>query len=356
MDTFNHAETPGRPPAPGAGAKRRGQQPPAAGPQPPERAFDMSGRRVLVTGASAGIGAAIALRLAAAGAAVAAVSRSGRSPAATDDRPSAAGLAESAERHADADPHVRRPRQPSAAGLAESAERLQPSAQEGLQGGGPTGVGRSGVGRSGAGAGSVAPVSADLSEPSQLDAVVDRAAAACGGGLDTVVNNAGRGDWLPLAALDRDYFDGLVGLNLWAPLRICQLAHPYLAAAPGDAAVVMIGSVDAVRPSAGGAVYGATKAGLAAVAVALAKEWAPDGIRVTQVNPGLIDTPMAAGVVAELAESGRSINIAGRPGRPEEIAALVHYLVAPAGRFATGASFRVDGGAVALGPFDRREG
>ena len=46
------------------------------------------------------------------------------------------------------------------------------------------------------------------------------------------------------------------------------------------------------------------------------------------------------------------MNIAGRAGEPDEIAALVHYLVAPAGRFATGASFRLDGGAVALGPFD----
>ena len=57
----------------------------------------------------------------------------------------------------------------------------------------------------------------------------------------------------------------------------------------------MIGSVDAVRPSAGGAVYGATKAGLVAVTVALAKEWRPDGIRVTQVDPVLVDSPWPPG-------------------------------------------------------------
>ena len=165
------------------------------------------------------------------------------------------------------------------------------------------------------------------------------------------MNNAGRGDWLPLDQLNREYFDGLVGLNLWAPLRLCQLAQPYLAAGD-DSAVVMIGSVDAVRPSAGGAIYGATKAGLAAVTVALAKEWRADGIRVTQVDPGIVDTPMAADAIRELSTAGISVNIAGRAGEPDEIAALVHYLVAPAGRFATGASFRLDGGAVALGPFD----
>ena len=237
-----------------------------------------------MTGASAGIGAAIAARLAGAGASVVAVSRSGQVPEVE---------------------------------------------------------------------GSVHPLVADLSDTEAVDGVIDEAVSELGG-LDILVNNAGRGDWLPLGEMNRQYFDGLVGLNLWAPLRLCQLAHRYLAAGD-DSAVVMIGSVDAVRPSAGGAVYGATKAGLAAVTVALAKEWRADGIRVTQVDPGMVDTPMAAGVIAELTAAGVSVNIAGRAGQPDEIAALVHYLVAPAGRFATGVSFRLDGGAVALGPFDMVE-
>ena len=247
-----------------------------------DAAFDLSGRRAVVTGASAGIGAAIALRFAGAGADVVAVSRSGRAPSGAPD--------------------------------------------------------------------SVHALAADLSDADAVDEVIDAAVGRLGG-LDILVNNAGRGDWLPLGEVERAYFDGLVGLNLWAPLRLCQLAHRHLAASD-DAAVVMIGSVDAVRPSAGGAVYGATKAGLGAVTVALAKEWRADNIRVTQVNPGLIDTPMASEVVAALSESGRSINIAGRAGHADEVAALVHYLVAPSGRFANGVSFRLDGGAVALGPFD----
>ena len=243
--------------------------------------FDLTGKRAVVTGASAGIGAAIAVQLTDAGADVVAVSRSGRAPEA--ERP-------------------------------------------------------------------IRPLVADLSDPGAVDMVIPAAVEVLGG-LDILVNNAGRGDWLPFVDLDRAYFDGLVGLNLWAPLRLCQLAHPHLASVD-DAAVVMIGSVDAVRPSAGGAVYGATKAGLGAVAVALAKEWRFDGIRVTQIDPGLVDTAMAAGVITELDATGMSVNIVGRAGKPDEIAALVHYLVAPAGRFATGVSFRLDGGAVALGPFD----
>ena len=62
----------------------------------------------------------------------------------------------------------------------------------------------------------------------------------------------------------------------------------------------------------------------------------PDGIRVTQVDPGIVDTPMAAAIIRGLSEAGASVNIAGRAGEPDAIAALVHYLVAPAGRFANG--------------------
>ncbi len=238
-------------------------------------AFELEGRRALVTGASTGIGAAIAARLAGAGAAVVGVSRSGRAPD------------------------------------------------------------------------GVAAIAADLAVPQQLESAVDEAVERLSG-LDILVNNAGTADFVALADLDRDRFDTMVELNLWAPLRLCQLAHRHLAQST-DAAVVMVGSVDAERPSAGAAVYGATKAGLRAAVVALAKEWAPDGIRVTQVDPGLVDTPLAADTIANL---DRAVNIVGRPGTPEEIAGLVHYLVAPAGRFATGTSYRVDGGALALGPYD----
>ena len=172
------------------------------------------------------------------------------------------------------------------------------------------------------------------------------------GKLDILVNNAGRGDSMPFVDVDREYFNAYVGLNLWAPLRLWQHAYEYLAKS-SDPSVVMIGSVDAERPSPGSVVYGATKGALSAATVALSKEWMAAGIRVNQVNPGLVDTQLTSQIVRSLKESGESINIAGRVGSPDEIAGLVHYLVAPVGRFANGTSFRIDGGALALGPFDR---
>jgi len=196
----------------------------------------------------------------------------------------------------------------------------------------------------------VEPLVADLGDPEQVDSLVDAAVEVLGG-LDILVNNAGGADWRPVAELDREYFDSLVSLNLWAPLRLCQLARPHLAVGDGSS-VVMIGSIDSTRPSPGGAVYGATKAALGATVVALAKEWMADGIRVNQVDPGLVDTPLAADAVAAVRDAGARINAVGRVGTPDEIAGLVHYLVAPVGGFANGACFTVDGGALAMGPFD----
>lgn len=251
--------------------------------------FDLTGRAALVTGGSTGIGAATAAILAAAGAHVALVARR-------------------------AEP------------LARTVAAIE------------------------ADGGHAVAIPADLADATQLDRVVDRAVDALGG-LDIVVSNAGRAEHLPIDELDRDRFDALVGLDLWAPLRLAQLAHPHLARS-GSGVLVTIGSIDATRPSAGAAVYGAAKAGLAAATVALAKEWADDHIRVVQVDPGLVRTPMAAGAVADVEAAGARINLVGRVGEPHEVAALVLYLVSPAGGFANGATFRVDGGALALGPFD----
>jgi 3-oxoacyl-[acyl-carrier protein] reductase len=191
-------------------------------------------------------------------------------------------------------------------------------------------------------------IQADLSDGEQLETVVPRAIEQMGG-LDTVVNAAARADWMPFEELNRDTFDRMFALNVWAPYRIAQMARAHLLASEHPV-VVMIGSVDAERPSPGAVAYGATKAALTASTVALAKELAP--IRFVQVNPGLVDTPMVADVKADIDTHGDRFNLAGRFGRPEEIAGMIHYLVSPLGRFANGNVFRVDGGALVLGPFD----
>ena len=191
-------------------------------------------------------------------------------------------------------------------------------------------------------------ISADLADGEAIESVVATAVEMLGG-LDVLINGAARADWMPFEDLDRSTFDAMISLNVWAPLRLVQLARPHLLQS-AHPVVVTIGSVDAERPSPGAVAYGATKAALAATTVALAKELAP--IRFVQVHPGLIDTPMVADVKADIDAHGDLFNLAGRFGRPEEVAGLIHYLASPLGRFANGNVFRVDGGALVMGPFD----
>ncbi|RMH78980.1 MAG: SDR family oxidoreductase [Actinomyces sp.] len=250
--------------------------------------LDLTGRAALVTGASSGIGAAIARRLAAAGATVALVAR--------------------------------------------RIGRLEAVAAA------ITGAG-----------GRALVVPADLTDPDTLDGLVDTVVARTGR-LDALVAAAGIAPHLPLATLDRPAFDAVVALDLWAPLRLLQRARPHLARTRG--AAVTIGSVDADRPSAGAAVYGAAKAGLGAAVVAVAKEWTDDGIRVNQIDPGLIRTEMAAATIAAVEAAGVPVGLVDGPGDPDHVAALAHLLVSDAGAFATATRFRLDGGALATGPFD----
>ncbi len=253
--------------------------------------FGLLGRRVLVTGASAGIGFGIAQMLGEAGAKVALAARNSDS-------------------------------------LDEACDKLDSL-----------------------GIDAVALV-ADLLEPEVVDGVVDRAVEAMGG-LDIVINNAGMARWQNVLDLDRKSFDQHMALNVWAPLRISQLAHPHLVVSPfPDRSIVMVGSIDGDRPSPGAAIYGATKGARQSMIVALAKEWRDDHIRVNLVAPGLVETPLAQSVVDGLDDSPVRINLADRAGHITEIGGMVLYLVSALGQFANGTCFTIDGGALASGPFD----
>ena len=191
------------------------------------------------------------------------------------------------------------------------------------------------VSRSGSSpAAGVAGLSCDLGAKDELDSLIDSVVEHLGG-LDVLINNAGRADLQRFDDFERHDFDATMGLNVWAPLRLSQLARRHLAAS-NNASIVMIGSVDARRPSAGAALYGSSKAALAALTVVLAKELASDGVRVVQIDPGLIDTPLASDAVDAVRSTSKQVNLVGRVGHPDEIAGLVSYIVSEHGRFATG--------------------
>ena len=200
-----------------------------------------------------------------------------------------------------------------------------------------------------AGAPEAVPIAADVTDPSDCERLVAAAAARLGG-IDILVNNAGgsfREGGLA-ARWGRSY-----ETNLLAPVRLMELCHPHLARSasgrPGGAAVVNVASIYG-REAGGSAAYNATKSALIAASKAYALAWAPAGIRVNVVAPGSI--AFEGGSWGERLRSepeamrdfvAREIP-AGRFGRPEEVARAAVFLASPQASWVMGAALNVDGG------------
>lgn len=176
-----------------------------------------------------------------------------------------------------------------------------------------------------------------------------RAIAASLGRIDILVHNAGIFPMAPMEAVSPELWDRVQSVNLRGAFFLTQAAVPELVRA-GGGSVVHVASIDAIRPTGGLAHYDASKAALVMLTRSLALELAPKRIRVNSVSPGGIDTPGAraattgAPVSTELSEGFTRRIPLGRMGRPEEIADAVLFLASEMGSYVTGANLVVDGG------------
>ncbi|VVT04670.1 NADP-dependent 3-hydroxy acid dehydrogenase YdfG [Sphingomonas sp. EC-HK361] len=122
-------------------------------------------------------------------------------------------------------------------------------------------------------------------------AALDAFTNAVGGRLDVLFNNAGIGSGGPLATTDFDELDRVVAVNFTGVLNGARIGHAYLARTPGSC-LLNTASASAIYGSAGLATYSATKFAVRALTEALDGEWAADGIRVRDVVPSFIETPL----------------------------------------------------------------
>lgn len=191
-------------------------------------------------------------------------------------------------------------------------------------------------------------VAADVSRPQDCEALVARAVARYGR-LDIACNNAGiGGDTAATADYPLDGWNRVIGINLSGVFYCMKYEIPRMLEAGGGAIVNMASILGAVGFASAPA-YTAAKHGVLGLTQAAALEYSGQGIRINSVGPGFIHTPMITAL--ESAEAERAALVAqhpiGRLGRPEEVAALVLWLSSPAASFATGAYYPIDGGFLA---------
>ncbi len=179
-----------------------------------------------------------------------------------------------------------------------------------------------------------------------IDGAVD-AVYARFGRLDVVVNNAGIAPLAPsLMEVSEGLFDKTIEVNLKGPFRLMVVAGARMAAA-GSGSIINISSIGAVRPSPAEAMYAGAKNGLNAVTQAVAQEYAPH-VRVNVIMPGAFATDMAGDWDEDFLHLVTRGLPAGRLGRPEELTGMVVHLASDRSTYTTGALIAVDGGRTAV--------
>ena len=165
------------------------------------------------------------------------------------------------------------------------------------------------------------------------------------GGLHVLVNNAATNPvYGPVEDTDEAAYDKIMEVNVKGPFLLAQAALPHMA--EGGGSVINVSSIGGVKPETGLGIYSVSKAALISLTQVLAKEWGRHGVRANVICPGLIQTKFSEALWADDTTRDRFTRHlpAGRVGQPEDLAGLTVFLASDASAYCTGGVFTADGG------------
>jgi NAD(P)-dependent dehydrogenase (short-subunit alcohol dehydrogenase family) len=188
----------------------------------------------------------------------------------------------------------------------------------------------------------------DVSDARSCDEMVEQAVKHFGA-VDGIATCAGIEILGPGEDFEEADFDRVIDVNLKGTWLCARSVARHLISAGRGGTVVMIGSINSMVGNPGAAAYCASKGGVLMLGKTLALDWAPHGIRVNVVGPGVVDTPMSARSLAIPERRARMMDRTPlrRPASPDEIASVIAFLMSDASSYMTGAYVPVDGGALA---------
>ncbi len=246
--------------------------------------FDLSGKVAVVTGASKGIGAAIAEFFGAAGARVVVSSRK-----------------------------------------LEAVDKIADSITK-----------KGGIAKA---------IACHMGDAAEIARLVDETVATYGT-IDIIVNNAAVNPVFgPVTETDGSAFDKIMNINVKGPFELAKKAYPFMKEKKSGS-VINISSIGGLRPEPGLGIYSVSKAALISLTKVMAKEWGEDNIRANVICPGLIKTKFSEALWSndKIMHMMMKVLPIKRVGTPEEIAALALYLAADESAYCTGSVFTADGG------------
>ncbi len=190
------------------------------------------------------------------------------------------------------------------------------------------------------------PIELDVRQQASMERAMAEAAAAFGG-VDVLVNNAAVTLRRTALEMKREEWDELMSVNLQGVFFMSQLMGKHLVAGRRPGCVISLASAHGLVGFAGRSAYGIAKAGIIQMTRALAIEWAEHGIRVNAVAPGTVDTASRAEYFAANPDVKKAMTDrvpVRRFATSDEVAAAVRYLASPQASYITGQTLVLDGG------------